>query len=133
MKRASYKGLAVDSLILTFVRIITAIVSIICYKLIATTFSLNEYGIYSQAMLVSTTVTSITILGLTDAINYFYNKEIDEKKNKRYVTTAFFSQFVQQTNIAIFWEYRVNPLFADYRISTSCYKLDKYDTNTVCI
>ena len=94
MKRASYKGLAVDSLILTFVRIITAIVSIICYKLIATTFSLNEYGIYSQAMLVSTTVTSITILGLTDAINYFYNKEIDEKKNKRYVTTAFFSQFV---------------------------------------
>lgn len=87
-------GAAIDSLLLTFVRVVTAFISIIIYKLLAVSFSLEEYGLYSQAMLIVTTVTSITILGMTDAINYFYNKEKDSSNGKTYIQTIFALQFI---------------------------------------
>lgn len=64
-------GAATDSLVLTFVRVVTACISILIYKLLAVNFSLDEYGVYSQAILVSTTVTSITIMGMSDADKLF--------------------------------------------------------------
>lgn len=87
-------GAAVDSLMLTFVRIATALISIVIYKLLAVNFSLEEYGLYSQAMLVVTTATSITIFGMTDAINYFYNKGKDSLNGRTYIQTIFALQFI---------------------------------------
>lgn len=88
-------GAAIDSIMLTVVRVIVALISIIIYKMTAVTFSLEEYGLYSQAMLVATTITSITILGMTDAVNYFYNKEKDTSTDGRvYVQTIFLLQFI---------------------------------------
>ena len=87
-------GAATDSLVLTFVRVVTACISILIYKLLAVNFSLDEYGLYSQAILVSTTVTSITIMGMTDAINFFYNKDKGGKIGKSYVETIFALQII---------------------------------------
>lgn len=87
-------GAATDSLVLTFVRVVTACISILIYKLLAVNFSLDEYGVYSQAVLVSTTVTAITIMGMTDAINYFYNKDKGGEIGKSYVETIFALQIV---------------------------------------
>ena len=87
-------GAAVDSLVLISVRLITALISIIIYKLLAVNFSLEQYGLYSQATLVATTVTSFTIMGMSDAINYFFNKDLGGEKGKSYVRTIIALQFI---------------------------------------
>lgn len=63
------------------------------YKMMTTSFSVAEYGLYSTATLISTTVTSFSILGFTDAVNYFYNRENSETLRETYVNTLFLLQF----------------------------------------
>ena len=88
-----FHGAASDSILLTFVRVITAVLGLLVTKLLSIHFSLHEYGTYSQAMLVVTTATSISILGLTNAVNYFYNAAADEEDKERYVGTIFSIQY----------------------------------------
>ena len=92
--RNKFRGTAVDSLALTFVQVITTLLGMAVTKLIAANFSLTEYGTYSQALLVINTVTSITILGLTNATNYFYNNTSDPKKQENYISTIFAIQYI---------------------------------------
>lgn len=92
--RNKLHGAAVDSLALTFVQVITTLLGMAVTKLVAMNFSLAEYGTYSQALLVVNTTTSITILGLTNATNYFYNNTADPKKQESYVSTIFALQYI---------------------------------------
>ncbi len=87
-------GAATNSIMLTFVQVITTILGLIVTKLLSVHFSLQEYGTYSQALLVTTTVTSISILGLTNATNYFYNRTKDEKVQRVYIATIFTLQYI---------------------------------------
>lgn len=89
-----FRGAAVDSLALTFVQIITTLLGMAITKLVAANFSLTEYGTYSQALLVVNTTTSITILGLTNATNYFFNNTTDPKKQESYISTIFALQYI---------------------------------------
>ncbi len=86
-------GAAVNSLLLMFVHVITTVLSMVVTKLLSVEFSLGEYGTYSQALLVTTTATSLSILGLTNATNYFYNRTQDEKEQRKYVSTVFAIQY----------------------------------------
>lgn len=88
------RGAAIDSVFLTFARFVTALSGIVIAKLLSTQFTLQEYGTYSQANLIITTVTAITILGLTDATNYFYNTAPDEETKTKYVATIFGMQYI---------------------------------------
>ena len=87
-------GAATNSIMLTFVRVITTILGFIVTKLLSVHFSLQEYGTYSQALLVTTTATSISILGLTNATNYFYNRTNEEKEQRKYIATIFTIQYI---------------------------------------
>lgn len=87
-------GAAINSIMLTFVQVITTVLGLIVTKLLSVHFSLQDYGTYSQALLVTTTVTSISILGLTNATNYFYNRTKDEKAQRIYVATIFTIQYI---------------------------------------
>ena len=93
-EKTRLEGAAVDSVFLTFARFVTALSGIAVAKLLSTQFSLQEYGTYSQANLIITTVTAITILGLTDATNYFYNTESDKETKTRYMATIFGMQYM---------------------------------------
>ena len=93
MKR-NWCGASFDAIMLTFVRIVTMLISMVTFKVLAVTFSLEEYGTYASVMLVATTTVSLTVLGLTDAVNYFYVKELDSEKGKVYVYTIFCIQCV---------------------------------------
>ena len=86
-------GAATNSIMLTFVQIITTLLGLIVTKILSVHFTLQEYGTYSQALLVTTTVTSISILGLTNATNYFYNRTKDEEQQRTYVATIFGIQY----------------------------------------
>lgn len=88
------EGVAINSFILMIVKLLTMGVGIVTTKVISMEFSLLEYGTYSQALLVSMMCTSLTILGMSDAINYFFNnKELIEKRQE-YVSTIFTLQLV---------------------------------------
>lgn len=94
-------GVVVDSLILTLVRVITALISIIMAKLLAVYFTTDEYAIYSQAMLIATTGSSVIILGLTDATNYFFNRENSTQRRDSYIATIFIVQILLGVILAV--------------------------------
>ena len=92
--KSRLNGAASDSLILSFVRIVTVVFGLLSTKLLSSFFSLQEYGTYSQAMLICSTITSLSVLGLTDATNYFYNAADDEERIKRSIATIFGIQYI---------------------------------------
>lgn len=92
--KGKFSGNAFDSLALTFVTVVTTVLGLVVSKLMSMHFSLTDYGTYSQAMLIVSTVTSVTILGLTNATNYFYNSVTDEKQKYDNISTVFAIQYV---------------------------------------
>lgn len=60
---------------MTCVKVLSSILSIISIKIVSENFSLEQYGTYAQAILIITTVTSLTIMGMTDGINYSFNNQ----------------------------------------------------------
>ncbi len=80
-------GAASNSIILMIVSLITNIVGMIISKLLSVNLSLFEFGTYSQAMLVTSTVSSFSSFGLGNATNYFYNKTESEQGQQKYVST----------------------------------------------
>ena len=106
-------GAATNSLLLTFVHVITVILGIVVTKLLSVHFSLEEYGTYSQAVLVTTTATSISILGLTNATNYFYNRSTNVSDQKTYVATIFAIQYIIGTLTGILLIV-IRPLLSAY-------------------
>lgn len=102
MKKIKFgNGLAMDSLWLTVAKLMTSFISIATTKLLAVEFSLADYGTYSQALLIITTATSLSILGLTDGVNYFYNGCNDVRQRIKNVNTAFFIQTLVGTLCAV--------------------------------
>lgn len=88
------KGKSVEAFFLTVVRLLSTLLTLVCIKIVSVHFSLEEYGTYSEALLIVTTLTSITILGMTDAVNYFYNNTPPEHdgRNRNFLSTLFFLQ-----------------------------------------
>ena len=87
--RRLFRGAAGDSMLLSFVKIVTAVFGLFTAKLLSTCFSLQEYGTYSQAMLVVSFASTVCMLGLSDATNYFYNSAGDELEKKETISTIF--------------------------------------------
>lgn len=90
------KGKSVEAFFLTIVRLLSTLLTLVCIKIVSVHFSLEEYGTYSEALLIVTTFTSITILGMTDAVNFFYNNTPAEhaEKNRNFISTIFFLQLI---------------------------------------
>ncbi len=89
-----FKGASVDSFFLIVVRFMTIFLGIFVTRIMSGHFSKHDYGTYSQVNLLITTITSITILGMTDGINYFFCREKDLAKRDSYVSTIFSLQFI---------------------------------------
>lgn len=87
-------GAAADSIILTFIRAVTSAVGLVVSKALSVHFSLAEYGTYSQITLLVSTVGSLTILGMTDAVNYFYNSNARKEEKQKYLGTIFDIQYL---------------------------------------
>ncbi|MBQ9469268.1 MAG: oligosaccharide flippase family protein [Clostridia bacterium] len=87
-------GAASDSMILTFVKFVTMALGLVITKLLSTQFSRSDYGTYAQAIQVSHTVVSLTILGLTNATSYYYNKTEDKDLKRGYVQTIFGMEYI---------------------------------------
>lgn len=88
--KVKFKGPAFDSLLLAVVKVATTLVGIVCTMVLARCLSLDAYGTYSQGNLVISMATSLTVLGLTDASSYFFNRE----GGSRYITNIFAVQLL---------------------------------------
>ena len=75
MKNINMKGATWDSIFLTIVKFITTFTAILQTKILSVGLSLTDYGTYSQANVIVSISASILLLGLGDAINYFFNDD----------------------------------------------------------
>ena len=67
-------GTSVDAFLLAFVKCVTSLLGLLSVRIISDNFSYLEYGTYNQAILIASSISSITIMGFTDATNYFFNR-----------------------------------------------------------
>ena len=99
--RVSLTGASYDSLFLISVRVVTLCLGLLITRVLSGFFSLQEYGTYSQILLLVTTISNVTTLGMMDGINYFFCKEPDDKKRDAYVSTIFFLHFSISTFVSL--------------------------------
>ncbi len=78
-----------DAILLALVKLVTISLSFVVTRLLSQNLSKHDYGTYSQILLLVSTVTSVTILGMADGVNYFYCSEKDEKTREAYISTLF--------------------------------------------
>ncbi len=79
---------------LTFAKIITMALGLVVTRLLSEHLSVYDYGIYSQVLLIISTVSSLTVLGMMDGVNFFYCSESDSDKRESYVATIFSMQCI---------------------------------------
>lgn len=82
-------GTSGDAVLLMFIKLVTMTLGLVVTRLLSQYFSYQDYGTYSQILLVVNTVTSITILGMVDGTNFFNCRERDPKKREAYLSTIF--------------------------------------------
>ena len=70
-------------------------------RILSNHFSLQDYGTYSQVTLLITTISSMTILGMMDGINFFFCKEKNEAKRDAYVSTIFTLQYAVNAVVSV--------------------------------
>ena len=93
MRKINLKGASYDSIFLAISKALTMVFGIVLSKILSVGLSLEAYGTYSQANLIVSIATSMILLGLGDAVNYYYNKRdknIDASLQARIVNTVFF-------------------------------------------
>ncbi len=70
-------------------------------RILSGQLSVYDYGTYSQVILLTTTISSFTIMGMMDGVNFFFCKEPDENKRNSYVSTIFFLQYVISAIVSV--------------------------------
>lgn len=84
-----HRGTSGDAILLMFIKLVTMVLGLAVTRLLSQYLSVYDYGTYSQILLIVSTVTSLTILGMMDGVNYFYCRESDEEKRESYISTIF--------------------------------------------
>lgn len=95
MMKFKFRGASWDSMFLSFAKILTVLFNLVSTKILSTGLTLKEYGTYSQANLVNSIGTSLIILGLGDALSYYFNRKdekTDETLRKKIINTVFFCE-----------------------------------------
>lgn len=92
------QGASWDSIFLIVVRLLTTLTTIMQTRVLSVGLTLQEYGSYSQAILVASIATSFIMLGLGDGLNYFYNRKTDNNNDKNiFVNTIFLIEIIVGT------------------------------------
>ena len=94
MSRNKLGGVSIDAIFLTFIKLVTTGLGLIITRLLSEYLSVYDYGVYSQALLIISTISSFTIFGMMDGINYFYCSESDVDKRESYTATIFMMQCI---------------------------------------
>lgn len=88
------RGASSDAILLTLIKLVTIALGFVVTRLLSQHLSVYDYGTYSQVQVVISTVTTLTILGMMDGVNYFYCREPDTQKREGYISTIFTLQCI---------------------------------------
>ena len=78
MKKISLKGASWDSMLLSVSKVLAMFFNIISAKMLSMGLTKLEYGTYSQANIINEVGASIILMGMPDALNYFYHRKVHE-------------------------------------------------------
>ena len=81
-----------DALLLAILRVFSLAVNFLSVSVLSHVFSLSEYGTYSAGELVVSVAASMTMLGMMDAANYYYN--LDHNTRRERLNSIAFIQLV---------------------------------------
>lgn len=93
-KRNLLRGTSTDAVLLTVIKLVTVALGFVVTRLLSEFLPVQAYGTYAQVLLIVSTVTSLTILGMLDGLNYFYCGQSDTEKRDSYVSTIFCLQCI---------------------------------------
>lgn len=91
------RSTSADGILLTVIKLITIFLGLLITRLLSEHLSAYDYGTYSQILLMVSTVSSLTILGMMDGVNYFYSAQKDPAQREQYITTIFCLQALVST------------------------------------
>ena len=97
MKNKRIGGTSADAILLMFIKLVTILLGFAITRLLSQYLSVYDYGTYSQVLLIVSTVSSVTILGMMDGINFFYCSCRDREERDAYVATIFALQCTVST------------------------------------
>lgn len=78
-----------DGLKLTVSRFITLSIALVSAMLLSRFRTLEEYGTYSQILLVTNIVTSLLMLGLPNSINYFLARAESQEEKQKFLSVFY--------------------------------------------
>lgn len=90
-------GVSSDAILLMLVKLVTMVVGFAVTRLLSQYLSIYDYGTYSQALLLVSTVSSLTVLGMLDGVNYFYCSQQDPQQREKCIATIFACQCIVST------------------------------------
>lgn len=91
------KGVSSDAILLMLVKLVTMALGFAVTRLLSQYLTVYDYGTYSQALLLVSTVSSLTVLGMLDGVNYYYCSQRDTEKQEAYMATIFACQCIVGT------------------------------------
>lgn len=94
IKNKNIGGASVDAILLTFIKLVTTVLGLATTRLLSEYLSIHDYGTYSQILMVTSTVATLTIFGMMDGMNYFFCRETDNNKREAYTATIFSLQLI---------------------------------------
>ncbi|MGN1268609.1 MAG: lipopolysaccharide biosynthesis protein, partial [Candidatus Aphodocola sp.] len=83
------KSIKKDATILTISKMVNLIITMFTAMLLSRFRSLEEYGVYSELSLVLSLLTTLCLLGLPNAINFFLPRAENEEEKKKFLSTFF--------------------------------------------
>lgn len=89
MSRTGHAQLGKDAAKLTVSRISTLLIGMVSAMLLSRFRTLDEYGTYSQLLLVGNVVTTLLILGLPNSINYFLARADTPDERKQFLSVYY--------------------------------------------
>ena len=91
MEETKKKGsnLGADATLLTFSKVATSAIAMVMTMLLSRFRTLEEYGTYSQILMVINLVTSILMLGLPKSLNYFLARTDKEEEKQRFLSLYY--------------------------------------------
>ena len=82
-------GVGIDAVILSLSKIITSVIGLLTAMLLSRYQTLDEYGTYSQILLIVNLAISIFLLGLPNSINYFLSRCENQEARSNYLSIYY--------------------------------------------
>lgn len=97
MKNKIIQGTSFVAILLTMIKLVSTGVGLITTRLLSEHLAVHDYGTYSQILLLVSSLSSVTIFGMMDGVNFFYATQKDTEARESYIATIFALQCTVST------------------------------------